>query len=113
MWPGYLRDRSGARLRSSLGSAGIPLVLDHASGHASVPDLQRLVAALNPGDMKMHLTTNNSEYKHRPEYARSFAAAASRITPAIRFSASDARDRLMPLWATTRLQVRAGIPCWG
>jgi ribonuclease J len=49
MWPGYLRDPSGVRLRSSLESSGIPLVLDHASGHASVPDLQRLVTALNPG----------------------------------------------------------------
>jgi ribonuclease J len=48
IWPGYLRDRSGVRLRGSLESAGVPLVLDHASGHASVPDLQRLVTALNP-----------------------------------------------------------------
>ncbi len=48
MWPGYLRDPSGTRLRDSLEAAGIPLVLDHASGHTSVPDLQRLVAALNP-----------------------------------------------------------------
>jgi ribonuclease J len=48
MWPGYLRDPSGTRLRGSLEVAGVPLVLDHASGHASVSDLQRLVAALNP-----------------------------------------------------------------
>ena len=48
MWPGYLRDRSGVRLRSTLESAGVPLVFDHASGHASVPDLRRLVTALNP-----------------------------------------------------------------
>jgi ribonuclease J len=48
MWPGYLRDPSGKRLRGTLESAGVPLVLDHASGHASVADLQRLVAALNP-----------------------------------------------------------------
>ena len=48
MWPGYLKDPSGVRLRASLEAAGVPLVLDHASGHASVPDLQRLVAALNP-----------------------------------------------------------------
>ena len=48
MWPGYLRDPSGTRLRASLEAADVPLVLDHASGHASVPDLQRLVTALNP-----------------------------------------------------------------
>ena len=48
MWPGYLKDPSGARLRGALGAAGVPLVMDHASGHASVSDLQRLVAALNP-----------------------------------------------------------------
>ena len=48
MWPGYLADLSGTRLRGSLEAAGVPLVLDHASGHASVSDLQRLVTALNP-----------------------------------------------------------------
>lgn len=48
MWPGYLKDASGKRLVSSLESAGVPFVLDHSSGHASVGDLQRLVAALDP-----------------------------------------------------------------
>ncbi len=49
LWPGYLREPSGARLPRTLEAAGVPFVLDHASGHASVADLQRLVAALRPG----------------------------------------------------------------
>ncbi len=49
MWPGYLREPSGQRLRSWLDQHGIPLVVHHASGHASIPDLQRLVQAIEPG----------------------------------------------------------------
>lgn len=49
MWPGYLREASGQRLRAWLDEHGIPLVVHHASGHASIPDLQRLVDALAPG----------------------------------------------------------------
>jgi ribonuclease J len=49
LWPGYLREPSGARMRRALDSAGVPFLLDHASGHASVADLQRLAAALRPG----------------------------------------------------------------
>jgi len=49
LWPGYLKDASGKRLVSSLESASVPFVLDHSSGHASVGDLQRMVAALRPG----------------------------------------------------------------
>ena len=49
LWPGYLKDASGTRLVSSLDSAGVPFVLDHSSGHASVRDLQRMVEALRPG----------------------------------------------------------------
>jgi ribonuclease J len=48
MWPGYLKDPSGKRLIESLKGAGVPFALDHASGHASVADLQRLVEALRP-----------------------------------------------------------------
>jgi ribonuclease J len=48
MWPGYLRDPSGQRLQKSLAEAGVPFTLDHASGHASVADLQRLAQALQP-----------------------------------------------------------------
>jgi len=49
VWPGYLNEPSGARMRRSLNEAGVPFVLDHASGHASVTDLQLLATALHPG----------------------------------------------------------------
>jgi len=48
MWPGYLREPSGERLRAWLEQLGIPMVIHHASGHAFIPDLQRLVRALAP-----------------------------------------------------------------
>ena len=49
LWPGYLKDPSGERLQRSLKNAGVPLILDHASGHAPVADLRRLCDALSPG----------------------------------------------------------------
>ena len=48
MWPGYLCQPSGERLRAWLDRLGIPMVIHHASGHAFIPDLQRLVRALAP-----------------------------------------------------------------
>lgn len=45
LWPGYLDQPSGARLRSLLSDAGVPLVHHHTSGHAYVEDLGRLVDA--------------------------------------------------------------------
>lgn len=48
LWPGYLKEPSAKRLVNSLQAAGVPFVLDHASGHASVTDLQRLAVALRP-----------------------------------------------------------------
>ena len=48
MWPGYLKDESGQRLRTFLQRRNIQLSVLHSSGHAFVPDLQRLVAAINP-----------------------------------------------------------------
>lgn len=48
MWPGYLRDASGQRLQERLANAGVPLTVEHASGHAGVGDLTRLVAAMQP-----------------------------------------------------------------
>jgi ribonuclease J len=48
MWPGYLLQRSGERLLRELEAALVPLALDHASGHARVTDLRRLVGALSP-----------------------------------------------------------------
>lgn len=49
LWSGYLREASGRRLKETLVAAGVPLVQAHTSGHATVADLQRLVAATNPG----------------------------------------------------------------
>lgn len=48
LWPGYLDARSGQRTQAWLAEQGIPLTVEHASGHASVHDLQRLVEALAP-----------------------------------------------------------------
>jgi ribonuclease J len=48
MWAGYLEQPSGLRLRAWLDRQGIPLTVAHASGHATVADLQRLVAAMRP-----------------------------------------------------------------
>jgi ribonuclease J len=48
MWPGYLRQPSGAALEEFLARGGIPLSVQHASGHAFVADLQRLVGAIRP-----------------------------------------------------------------
>jgi ribonuclease J len=49
LWSGYLRERAGRRLKETLVRAGVPLIEAHTSGHASVADLRRLVAAINPG----------------------------------------------------------------
>lgn len=46
MWPGYLRRGTGPALVQFLERRGIPLKLHHASGHAFVPDLQRLATAI-------------------------------------------------------------------
>lgn len=48
MWPGYLREPSGERLRAWLDGLGIQMLIHHASGHAFIPDLQRVVRALVP-----------------------------------------------------------------
>ena len=49
LWEGYLEGSSGELFRDDLAAAGVPMVSAHTSGHAGVADLQRLVAALNPG----------------------------------------------------------------
>lgn len=48
MWPGYLDEPSGEKLKAFLARNGIEMTIRHASGHASVADLQRLVEALAP-----------------------------------------------------------------
>lgn len=47
MWPGYLDREAGQVFRASLASLGIDLTVVHASGHASIEDLQRLAAAID------------------------------------------------------------------
>jgi ribonuclease J len=49
MWPSYLEQPGQKRLLSFLDRHGIPLVTHHASGHAYLPDLQRLAAAIGHG----------------------------------------------------------------
>jgi ribonuclease J len=46
MWPGYLEGKAGGRARRVFDRAGVPLKVVHASGHASVEDLQRLASAI-------------------------------------------------------------------
>src|SRR5262249_15869457 len=48
LWPGYLERASERRLRDFLSKHAIPLTQHHASGHAYLEDLQRLVKALAP-----------------------------------------------------------------
>lgn len=48
-WPGYLKAESGHALKTFLEGHGIPMVIHHSSGHATLGDLQRLVEVLSPG----------------------------------------------------------------
>lgn len=47
LWPGYLENPSGERMRQWLTNRQIPLTVLHSSGHAMVEDLQRLAAAIS------------------------------------------------------------------
>ena len=49
LWPGYLQEPSGQKLTAFLRRVGVEMSVEHSSGHASVPDLQRLAAAIAPG----------------------------------------------------------------
>jgi ribonuclease J len=48
MWPGYLERPGQKQLMAFMKRHRIPLVTHHASGHAYLPDLQRLAAAISP-----------------------------------------------------------------
>lgn len=48
MWPGYLEQQGQERLLAFLETHDIRIVTHHASGHAYLPDLQRLVRAIAP-----------------------------------------------------------------
>jgi ribonuclease J len=47
-WEGYLAQERGQALLRELGERSIPLAHAHTSGHACLPDLQRLAAAIRP-----------------------------------------------------------------
>lgn len=47
-WDGYLKQERGTALLAQLTERGIPVEHAHTSGHASIADLKRLAAALNP-----------------------------------------------------------------
>ena len=49
MWPGYLKDGHMRGFHTFLKRHRIPLTVVHASGHATVADLQRLAKAFVPG----------------------------------------------------------------
>jgi len=49
LWPGYLRESSGQKLTAFLQRAGVAMSVEHSSGRASAPDLQRPAAAIAPG----------------------------------------------------------------
>lgn len=48
MWPGYLDGESGMKTRAAFERLGLTPQVIHASGHASVADLQRLARAVDP-----------------------------------------------------------------
>lgn len=47
-WDGYLAEGAGAKLKDECARRGLPFESIHTSGHASVPDLQRLAVAVAP-----------------------------------------------------------------
>lgn len=67
LWSGYLEEPSGQRLTSLLSEHGVPCVQHHTSGHASISDLRRLVAAVKPE----HVVPIHTEGAHR--YAEHFS----------------------------------------
>lgn len=48
LWRGYLENGTEQRMQRVLAAHGVPLEVHHVSGHAYVPDLHRLVAAVSP-----------------------------------------------------------------
>jgi ribonuclease J len=47
-WEGYLKEGSGAQFKADCEARGIPFEIIHTSGHASITDLKRLAAAVDP-----------------------------------------------------------------
>jgi ribonuclease J len=61
-WSGYLDEEAGKKWAAFMDKRGIPWVVHHASGHASVPDLQRLDKALKPGRIVPIHTSSSLSY---------------------------------------------------
>jgi ribonuclease J len=64
MWPGYLEQPGGARVKAWLEQRGIPLRVAHASGHAAVSDLQALAAAISADKVVPIHTEGADRYAH-------------------------------------------------
>jgi ribonuclease J len=62
MWPGYLEGEVGERTLDTFRRRNIPLSVIHASGHASVEDLQRLAAAIDAGHVVPIHTAASERY---------------------------------------------------
>lgn len=60
MWDGYLTEPSGLAMTKRLCAAGVPFRSLHTSGHASVPDLRRLIRAFAPAAV-VPIHTDSSE----------------------------------------------------
>jgi len=70
LWSGYLAQASGVRLRAQVAAARVPLVEHHTSGHAPLPDLKRLVAAIRPQQVVPIHTEGAHEFaSHFPDVA--------------------------------------------
>lgn len=63
-WDGYLKQPRGEALLAELAVRDIPLAQAHTSGHASIPDLKRLAAAVAP---KMLVPIHTFEAGRFPE----------------------------------------------
>ena len=69
MWAGYLAEPSGRRLLAQAAASELPVEHHHSSGHAPLPDLQRLVRAISPARVVPIHTEGAAEY------SRHFAGA--------------------------------------
>jgi hypothetical protein len=71
-WEGYLKEGSGAQLEADCAARGILFEVLHTSGHASIGDLKRLAAAVNPNALvPIHTFFGKSAWKARNWLARS------------------------------------------
>jgi len=72
-WDGYLKQERGLALLRQFRELAIPVTSIHTSGHASLPDLQRLAKAIRPDTL---VTIHSSEGHRFPEWFDDVAATA-------------------------------------